>query len=204
MIQFPCPKSILSMTPVDGGYYCGYCKSEVRDLTHLSEEDLSKWKTENSSQCVVMNEPNFTESKSSLSYFALALLLVGGASLFNIADAQVESNIVEAGKELSVPKDPSLGLLRVNLVNQFDNPTWGAVWVELPNGKELEMYEMEEGKFYVEIPSYCKGKELVVYAEHLGKKKHVTTVMYRVGEEVEVKIQFKADQRYKGVVMGYF
>ncbi len=203
MINFPCPKSILSMKPIEGGYFCDYCDSEVLDLTHLSDDELSRWKIENSSRCVIINESSQSTPKLTLSHFALALLLVGGASLFNFADAQMETTVKSVDLELKKPKDPSLGILHVNLVNQHGYPTYGSVWVELPNGKELEMFETEKGKFYVEIPAYCKGKELVVTAEHLDKKKYVTTAMYQVGEDLVVNITFKA--KYKRIrAMGYF
>lgn len=204
MIQFPCPKSILSMTPVEGGYYCNYCKEEVLDLTNLSDSDLIKWKTENSSRCVIINEQKNGSPKAGLSYFALALMIVGGSSYFNFASAQLQNEIMQVKGELTIPQDASLGLLTVNLVNQYGHPTWGNAWVELPNGKELELYEMEEGKFYVEIPAYCKGKMLHVYAEHLDKKKHISTVMYQVGEELEVSLVFKSHRKYKIRTRGKF
>lgn len=204
MIQFPCPKSISAMTPIEGGYYCNYCKEEVLDITNLSDSELIKWKTENSSSCVVINEQKNSSPKATLSYFALALMIVGGSTYFNFSSAQMQDEIMQVKGELTVPENPSLGLLRVNVVNQYGHPTWGNAWVELPNGKELELYEMEEGKFYVEIPAYCKGKALYVYAEHLGKKKHVSTVMYQLGEELEVSLVFKSHRKYKSVVRGKF
>jgi hypothetical protein len=152
----------------------------------------------------VINEPKKNVAKLSLSHFALALLVAGGTSLFNFANAQVASSIENVQVDLSVPEDPSIGILRVNLINQYGGFTWGNAWVVLPNGKELEMYEIEEGRFYVEIPAYCKGKALHVYGEHLGKRKHLSTAMYGLSEDVEVNLKFKSRKQYRRVVGGYF
>lgn len=192
------------MTPIEGGYHCDYCNDKVLDISSLSENDLAKWRSENSSACVIINETKNDSSKTTLSHFALALMVVGGGAFFNFADAQLEENVSKIESELSIPQDPSLGILKVNLENQYGSRTWGNAWVELPNGKELEMYEKSEGEFYVEIPAYCKGKTLHVYAEHLDKKKHVSTVMYHVGEDVEVTLRFKSHKRYRRMVAGYF
>lgn len=187
------------MTPINGGYHCDYCNDKVLDLTHLSEDELSKWQTENSSACIVMNEPKKETTKLTLSHFALALLIVGGTSLFNFTNAQLAEEVANVEGELNVPKDLSLGVLQVKLVNQHGHASWGDVWVELPNGKELELYELQEGSYYVEIPAYCKGKPLVVYAEHLDKKKHVSIIMYQTSEELIITIKFKS-KKWRGRV----
>lgn len=204
MIQFPCPKALSSMTPTADGYHCDFCNDEVTDLTHLSASDLKQWKAENNSKCVVISDTTRKVPRLSLSHFALALMIVCGSSLFTFADAQVEKQITNVKSEVEVFQEPALGLLRVNLTNQYGYATWGTVWVELPNGKELEMLEVEEGKFYIEIPAYCQGKDIHVYAEHLGKKKHVSTQMYQVSQEVKVDIVFRSRKNYRRVVGGYF
>lgn len=203
-IEFPCPKSITSMIIVDGGYHCNYCDSKVYDLTDLSDDQLASWKSENGSKCIIINDTKQSESRNSFSLFAMALLLVGGSSLFNFADAQMESDLKKIDPTLITPQDSSLGILRVHLVNQHQDSIWGKVWVKLPNGKELELLESDQGKFYIEIPTYCKGKELVVYAEHLNKKKHLTVAMCKLGEELEITFSFKSKFRKKDVMMGYF
>lgn len=192
------------MKPINGGYYCDFCKKEVLDLTHLTENDLLRWRSENSKSCVVINESKSSPNKFPLSHFALALLLVGGSAMFKFANAQLKDSIENVKVEISAPIEPSLGILTVHLKNQVDKPTWGNVWVQLPNGKELELYEGEKGTYFVEIPAYCKGKELVVYAEHLKKKKHLTTTMFQLSEELEVTFVFKSSKNYVRRVRGSF
>ncbi len=204
MINFPCPKSVAAMTSLEGGYHCGSCNKKVTDLTHLSEVELLKWKSENATSCVVINETQQVGERSSLARFALALLMVAGSSLFTFSNAQVTTKIEEVNGQVIKSHNPSIGILQVKLVNQYDRPTWGNVWVQLPNGKELELFELEEGKYYVEIPVYCKGKELVVYAEHLGKIKHVTTSIHQVGEELSVSLKFKSRKEFRAIVVGSF
>ena len=133
------------------------------------------------------------------------LLVTAGSSLFNFVDAQLADKIESVNDTIPVPQNPSLGLLQVSLVNQYGHATWGRAWVVLPNGKELEMYESaEKGRFYIEVPLYCKGKDMVVYAEQLGDKKKKVTVMFQVGEEIQLTFKFKANRRYKHVIGGYF
>lgn len=204
MIDFPCPKSVASMTPVEGGYHCNYCNKEVQDISALSQKELIEWKAENPGRCVIIAESKKSKFKFSLAHFALALLIVSGGAFFNFANAQTEKSITHVKGELSIPQHPSLGILKVNLRNQFDHYVSGRVWVELPNGKELELYETEEGSFYTEIPAYCKGKTIYVFAEHLDKKKHLSTAMYKVSEELEINFVFKSHRMYRTIVVGSF
>lgn len=204
MINFPCPKSLLSMKSIDGGYYCDYCGSEVLDLSSLNDSQLSRWREENGSACIVINEVKEKASRMPLSHFALALMIIGGGSFFNFVDAQLEQEITTVGKESSLAQDSSLGMLRVNVLNQDGFSTWGNAWVELPNGKELEMYEDEQGKLYVKIPEYCKDKTIHVYVEHSGKKKHDTVVFKEKGQEVTLDFKFRSKKMNDRIVRGYF
>lgn len=192
------------MSPVEGGFHCNYCDSKVYDLSHLSESELANWKTLNGSKCIILNEPTSSGAGNPLSVFALALLIVAGSSFFNFADAQVESELKNLDVQVTASQDSSLGILQVHLINQHQDSIWGKVWVKLSNGKELELYEAEQGKYFVEIPAYCKGKEIVVFAEHLKKKKHTTTVMHQLGEDLEVTFTFKSKYRRKDMIVGYF
>lgn len=204
MIDFPCPKSITSMTPVEGGYHCNYCNKKVRDVSELSWNQLITWKAENAGQCVIITQPKRSKARFSLAHFALALMIVSGGAFFNFGNAQVKEHITNVKGELNIPQDPSLGILKVNLKNQFDHHVSGRAWLELPNGKEIELYEAEEGVFYVEIPAYCKGKTIYVFAEHLDKKKHISTAMYQFSEELEVDFVFKSHRMYRTIVVGSF
>ncbi len=101
----------------------------------------------------------------------------------------VTSRAQKVGEKYTIIEDaPSLGLLQVETVDQNDRPTWARVSVEFPNGREVEAIKLREGRYFVEVPASCKGKELVVYVEKLRVQKHRTTAMFNVGEELVVSV----------------
>lgn len=125
-------------------------------------------------------------------YITLVLLgIVALSSLVNIVPAQEKEST-----KVSV-EEPSLALLQINLLDQYKHPIWGDLIVEGEMGNELEVREVDEGVFYVEIPYSQKGIGLHIFAKHLDKKKHQVIQILEVSQELVININFRSRAYYR-------
>ncbi|WP_258542955.1 hypothetical protein [Parvicella tangerina] len=182
------------MKQLPSGFYCDYCEKKVYDLGSISTNDYHAWRRQHPDKCVAVVESEKDLASFSLAKFALVLLLIGGGTFFNNISAQTQETILRL-KDNVIQENSECKMLSVRLFNKKGNPISGSVWVVLPNGKELELLENKVGEYFVDVPHYCNGKEIQVYAVYFGKKKSQEVIM-KMPEGTNVDFVFKK-KRYK-------
>lgn len=202
MIQFPCPKSTSSMKPIYGGFYCDYCEKKVYDLGEVGGKGFAEWRRNNPSSCVSVVSSEDSSGSFSISKFALVLLIVGGTTFFSNLSAQMEDtlNLVKG----NVVNQENHRKLTVNLFDKQGYGLFGSAWAILPNGKELELLEGENGEYAVVLPEYCEGKEVEVYADYNGEVgKKVIVINSSDDQRLEFVFKTKRYRRHKYRTSGY-
>lgn len=197
-IIFPCPKAIETMRKTDSGYECDYCDKPVFDFSGIKLTDIP------TGHCSVVDLNKSIPHKGVVNRFALAAVVIFGASLFSFGHAQTADIVNKVKTEMLVgEKSRSLALLTVNLKGSKGRKVYGAVVAVLPNGKEMELIEAVSGEFVLEVPSYCLGKEILIISSYHGKTKEKTLVFDSVLDHQKVNFHFKVKQ-FRRIVAGSF
>ncbi len=190
-IEFPCPVSPSELSPTAQGMLCLHCAKEVIDVDGLSAEEVKALAESKGSICVSTSDPTVVNFSYSLRKFALSLLIVFGSSLFTFADAQLADKV--GSVKIEKPIEASIALMQISFVDQKGGTLSSSVdvAVELPNGKVIAPVLKDDGTFWLEIPAYCKGKQVLIVADRFGKKKYRSVYISGLGQEIYEEIKFK-------------
>lgn len=145
MINFPCPKKEEEFLQLINGVYCSDCNQTLIDLTNRSLSEVQEVKERNPDACVILNESMARVETFNFKRFALALMIVMGASGFVLGSQCLETNLNEV-RTTYLQDSLEQNNLSVSVTRKDGRLEYA--WVQVSCGDSVFRLTMNEDHFF--------------------------------------------------------